>query len=293
MLDFPHKSWHLWSFWRLDREQTAVISSETSSISSQTERLYTPHNNKHTHGGVQSIDQYLSLAINVAGSEWEARVGGAAAFLAASVRPASVHSTLSIPCQLVALRHILPNTQETGTHPPTPHRLPPNAKPPGNGRYHHPLHPSTTTTTSWQKPAWPLHHHDNQAETAWLHLLRAQQCAGGGLIFMEGGLIQRALEYCSVIALLPFFFFIPFIFALDAACRLPDQPPPYMYTCTTGSWGQRKGYEVCAAHLWNTWGTEKILEPVRFQTLLSVSVSICYQNESEMRLICFGSFSDI
>lgn len=79
-----------------------------------------PQQQTHTHGGVQSIDQYLSLAINVAGSECEARVGGAAAFLAASVRPASVHSTLSIPCQLVALRHILPNTQETGTHPPPP-----------------------------------------------------------------------------------------------------------------------------------------------------------------------------
>lgn len=74
-----------------------------------------------THTRVHSLlTSICHLLYILLGASERLQVGGTQAFLAASVRPASVHSALSIPCQLVALRHILCNTQETSCCPPTP-----------------------------------------------------------------------------------------------------------------------------------------------------------------------------
>ena len=60
--------------------------------------------------------------------------------VAASVGAASVHSTLSIRCHRVALRHVLANAHETGRPPPPP-PPPPGTEPPGNGCYRPPPPP--------------------------------------------------------------------------------------------------------------------------------------------------------
>lgn len=128
---------------RKEKYTATCVQNSNGNVHADTHSSRQTANGAHTHTRVNTNTGVRSLLTSIChllyislGASGRLQVGGAQAFLAASVTPASVHSTLSIPCQLVALRHILCNAQETGRPPhSSPPPTPPNAEPPGNGCY--------------------------------------------------------------------------------------------------------------------------------------------------------------
>lgn len=110
-----------------------------------------PRPSTHTHKHVYTV--YWPLFVTCYIFSWEPVRGFKLAALAASVRPASVHSTLSIPCQLVALRHFLCNTQETSCTPNLPSIPPAAAHLPTQSHQEMAAIPPTRTRT------WPITTH--------------------------------------------------------------------------------------------------------------------------------------
>lgn len=148
--------------WERPRKPNAssqhVWAKQTTKTTQQKVQVLQPHTpaippplHTHTHKHVYTV--YWPLFVTCYIFSWEPVRGFKLAALAASVRPASVHSTLSIPCQLVALRHFLCNTQETSCTPNLPSIPPAAAHLPTQNHQEMAAIPPTRTRT------WPITTH--------------------------------------------------------------------------------------------------------------------------------------